>query len=894
MEHDSASASPIPDAARRGRPATGEAGSAGPDPVVPPQARPARRRSTASDLWARARANVDVGRPATGIRLAERALHELDQHDQPDPMLRARITLVLADANVELGQIALAEDLLRQAATAGPDIAPVVRASRGVLLARTGHMRQARRELDGAIADLERASPDGGNLVRALLWRGLLNLSEGRLDEAAADCERARELGVRRGMDAAVLIATHTAGLVNFVSGDLPGALQLMSQADEQPTDVRLGFRALDRARVLLAAGLIAEAREFAGRAGETFLAERARVDLAETLLVQAEIDLMDRRPGRAAMAATRAARIYSAAHHSRGVLAARLMQARADALDRVVTRSRDGRRARADAARAAALAADLTATGLREDARAARVLEADAQLSAGHLADAEEALDRARSEATTRAAVVPTVATELHSRLVAARIELARGRAAAGMSQVRRGLDDLAAFQAKFGSQDLQSAAAVHGSELTRLGLRTALESRSPAAILQWLERSRGASTRMSAVRPPVDSALAKDLSRLRVAAYRARLASRSGAPDRELEAIVEDLRRRVRSRSWTAGGSGAVDRPISLTAVQRRLAQTSPRVSVVAPFRGRGRFHALVITADTARYIAVDPDFALEVLLHRMIGDLNILADHRIRSQLRTVAVRSLRTSVGGVATAIVDPIQPYVDDGPVIIAAAGAAAIVPWALLPGLSGRAVSVATSVTSAMSSLGDHRLDHGRGVLAVAGPDVPHGIREAGAVAEVHPGSTLLTGSAATGRAVLDAMPARGLVHIAAHGQHEQDNPLFSGVLLADGLLYGYDVAPNPALPAHVVLSSCDVGRTDDRPGGEPLGLVAALLRSGVSTVIAGTSRISDSVAATAMTGYHQRLRAGDPPAVALAGAIQQVAEQDDDPAPFTCFGAGL
>ena len=141
---------------------------------------------------------------------------------------------------------------------------------------------------------------------------------------------------------------------------------------------------------------------------------------------------------------------------------------------------------------------------------------------------------------------------------------------------------------------------------------------------------------------------------------------------------------------------------------------------------------------------------------------------------------------------------------------------------------------------------------------------------------------------------MLDAIPAGGLVHIAAHGHHEQDNPLFSGVLLADGLLYGYDVAPNPAIPAQVVLSSCDVGRTDDRPGGEPLGLVAALLRSGVSTVIAGTSRVSDQVAAAVMPAYHQRLQAGDSPAIALAGAIAGVAESDDDPAPFTCFGAGL
>jgi len=131
-------------------------------------------------------------------------------------------------------------------------------------------------------------------------------------------------------------------------------------------------------------------------------------------------------------------------------------------------------------------------------------------------------------------------------------------------------------------------------------------------------------------------------------------------------------------------------------------------------------------------------------------------------------------------------------------------------------------------------------------------------------------------------------------LHIAAHGHHEPDNPLFSGVLLADGLLYGYDVAPNPTLPAQVVLSSCDVGSTDDRPGGEPLGLVAALLRSGVSTVIAGTSRVSDEIAAAVMTSYHQLLVAGRPPAVALADAIGAVADTDTDPAPFTCFGGGL
>jgi CHAT domain-containing protein len=255
------------------------------------------------------------------------------------------------------------------------------------------------------------------------------------------------------------------------------------------------------------------------------------------------------------------------------------------------------------------------------------------------------------------------------------------------------------------------------------------------------------------------------------------------------------------------------------------------------------------------------------------------------------------SLHTGLAKVARTIVDPIAPFTDDGPVVVAAAGSAAIVPWALLPGLSGRAVSVSPSVTAAVAGMRGAHQDQRRGVLAVAGPEVPQGTEEAEKVADVHAASAateLLTGAAATGRAVLDAIPAGGLLHIAAHGHHEPENPLFSGVLLADGLLYGYDVAPNPSLPAQVVLSSCDVGRTDDRPGGEPLGLVAALLRSGVSTVVAGTSRVSDEIAAAVMAAYHLRLSIGQRPAIALAGAIQTVADQDADPAPFTCFGAGL
>lgn len=820
----------------------------------------------------------------------------------PTAALRSRILVTIADAQIELGQIDEATASLDAALAGNPAVLPLVQASRGVLLYRTGRAEQALEELDAGVLGLSVAGRPSSNLMRALFWRGMLHLGEARLELAQRDCEIAGRLGREAGLDAAVVIATHNLGLVRWISGDLPGALHEMTLAEEYGPHVRSGLRALERARVLLQAGLLAEARENADLSQRIFTDERSRVDLADALLVQSEIDLLARHAVDARAAARRAARSYGAAGQRRGLLAARVMEARAEAVVRAENRSplpARQRRAQRDAVKAAILSAELIDAGLPEDAREARLLEADAMLELGDLEAAAAAMTAASGLGSggsrgKRSERVPTIATELHTRVVGARLELARGQRSAGLLQIRRGLDDLAAYQAKFGSQDLQSASAVHGRDLTRLGLRTALQTRSPAAILQWLERSRAASTRLAAVRPPADGVLARELSKLRLASIRARTAMLAGTPDRAVEQEILQLRRRVRSRSWLAGGTGAVNSPLPLAAVQRRLAASGGNVSVVAPFRGNGSFHALVITSRSARYLKMGVDPGLERVLHRIIGDLNVLADHRIPAALRRVAGQSLRAGLTVVGEIVVQPLISFVDEGPIVVAAAGSAAIVPWALLPGLEGRAISVSPSVTAAVSGMADPRQDHRRGVLVVAGPDVPHGEREAATVAAAYPDTTLLSGPAATGRAVLDAIPAAGLVHIAAHGHHEQDNPLFSGVLLADGLLYGYDVAPNPAIPAQVVLSSCDVGRTDDRPGGEPLGLVAALLRSGVSTVIAGTSRVSDQVAAAVMPAYHQRLRAGDSPAIALAGAIAGVAEADGDPAPFTCFGAGL
>lgn len=870
-----------------------------PDSAVEQRRASPPARSTAAELWVTSRQASDAGRWKTGLRLAERALQQLRSNtnaSEDTDLLHARILITLAYNHSELGRPERAATLLDEASVRSADAQPAVRVARGMLLVRTGRPQDAVRELDEAVLALAAADDpaDLEDLSSALINRGLLHIATGSLAAARADTEAAARVADRLAAPDIAFVAAHNLGYVRYLGGDLPGALEAMSAAAEARPDAAAGVPTLDRAKVLFAAGLVAEARESLVEALDYLDTHRATADLIDAFGLSAEIDLLLGDPEQAKRHARQAVRLATTRGDRRAALVAQLLELRADAMIRQrrpppASGRRPSGRPGSDADRAARLASGLTETGLPEDAAVARLLQAEALLDAGDPAAASTAAQQDFAGST------PSLATRLHTRLVAARIELAADRRSNGLRQIRRGLDDLADFQARFGSQDMQSAAAVHGRALARLGLRTAVQTGSPAAILQWLERSRAASSRLSNVRPPQDPALAEAVATLRVLAEQARLAALRGERDPVMNRQIDQLRRRVRSRSWTAGGTGSVNRPVSLAAAQRALAASRQPVSIVAPFRGRGRFHALVITPSTARYLVLDRDRGLEPLLHKMIGDLDVLADARILAAMQRVAAASLRAGLATVARWIVDPVFPFVDDGPVIVAASGPAAIVPWSLLPGLSGRAVSVSPSVTAAVTDLQRDRPDaHKNGVLAVAGPDIVHGPAEAETVAQVYGRSSTLVGPAATGRAVLDAMPSGGLLHVAAHGHHEPDNPLFSGVMLADGLLYGYDVAPNPTLPAQVVLSSCDVGRTVDRPGGEPLGLVAALLRSGVGTVIAGTSRVSDEVAATVMQDYHQRVHHGSRPAVALAGAIEKTGGGTTVPAPFTCFGAGL
>src|SRR5207245_3380678 len=118
-------------------------------------------------------------------------------------------------------------------------------------------------------------------------------------------------------------------------------------------------------------------------------------------------------------------------------------------------------------------------------------------------------------------------------------------------------------------------------------------------------------------------------------------------------------------------------------------------------------------------------------------------------------------------------------------------------------------------------------------------PGVAEADGEVRDVARIHRGARVLLGAEATADAVASGLNGAELGHIVAHGNFRFDNPLFSSLQLADGHLTVYDLELLDRAPRLLVLSACESGVHQVRPGDELMGLAAALFSVGSATLIA-------------------------------------------------------
>jgi hypothetical protein len=266
---------------------------------------------------------------------------------------------------------------------------------------------------------------------------------------------------------------------------------------------------------------------------------------------------------------------------------------------------------------------------------------------------------------------------------------------------------------------------------------------------------------------------------------------------------------------------------------------------------------------------------------------ADLDVLAQPQLPPPMRAVVHAALDRSLRQLDAAILAPLGAAGER--LTIVSTGTFGQLPWGLLPSLRGRPVEVAPSATAWLAATSQTARTAGD-VACISGPGLARADEEVLGVADAWSSAHVLRGAAATGESLTKLMATAGVVHIAAHGTHQTENPLFSRLQLADGALFAHELDVAGRAPEHVVLSACELGLATVRPGDEALGLTSVLLHLGTRSVVAGVARVGDDIAADTMAAYHRELAGGADSAAALATAL--AANDPDHPAPFVCFGA--
>jgi CHAT domain-containing protein len=105
-------------------------------------------------------------------------------------------------------------------------------------------------------------------------------------------------------------------------------------------------------------------------------------------------------------------------------------------------------------------------------------------------------------------------------------------------------------------------------------------------------------------------------------------------------------------------------------------------------------------------------------------------------------------------------------------------------------------------------------------------------------------------------------LDCRGL-HLAAHGSFRSDNPLFSGLALADGWLTTLDIFNLRLRASLVTLSACETGRSVLGGGDELLGLMRAFLYAGAASLVLSQWAVDDRSTALFMDHFYSNLKRG-------------------------------
>lgn len=752
---------------------------------------------------------------------------------------------------------------------------------------------QAGGRTDEALADLRRALPvlrrhgDAVWETRALSNRGLLLADRRAFAAAEADLRAALAVAERTGAGLAAAIAEQNLGCVLAGRGDASAALSCFDSAAGRyaALGIEVGSLGVDRGRVLLSLLLVEEAQTAARAAIRIDTAQGRLASLPESRLLLSTAALAAGDARAAVAEADRAARGFRSLGRADGVALAR--HARLQAL--VSTGSRG-----VDPAEARRCATALAAVGWTVPALEARVLAARLALAHGRAADARRDLElaaRARGWGPADARARAWLAEGL--------LRQATGRRRAALRAFATGLRVVETHQHTLAATELRAHVSTHRGALARAGLASVLVAGDARASLRWGERGRATALLNRSPAPPADSGVAQALAELRSTMAQIAEARAAGRPSAVLVRRQVELERAVAARTRAQPGGTGAGPPGAIDLEGLRAALARQDLALVEYLAVDDQLAAVTVAGGRVRLHRLGPLGPVRSRLEQVAFALSRLADPVAVASSGTSAARaSLDHASSALDAVLLRPVIGATGDRALVVVPTTPLEALPWSALPSCGGRPVTVSPSATLWLRA-GVVRLTRSGPAVVVSGPGLPGAADEARRVAALHQDAVVLAGPAATVERVCTALDGARMAHIAAHGLLRTANPLFSSLLLHDGPLVVYDLDRLADAPLHVVLSACSSARPTIVAGDEMLGLAAALLQQGTTSLVAPVRPVPDTATGALVTDHHRRLVAGTAPAVALADAQLAAVATGDTVAfavahSFICLGDGF
>lgn len=834
-----------------------------------------------AELYEQGREAIFAGRVDRAERLLRRALTQVAEIEaltafpgaqgecRAPVVARVRLRLALASALAARGDLDQALGRVQEAmdwADGWVALSAICHLGRAEILHGVGRDREALAALVSAAPALTELNED--ERWRLLHTRGSIRLDRGEAAEAEDDFEAAWRLAADHPWPQRQHTSLHDLGRAVALRGDLPQALQLMAAAAELPgcsPGVTIGR---DRGRLLVEAGLLGEAAMVLAGAAQTAWSAGERRTAAEIELELARVAVLLGDHHTSAAAARRARRGFGA----------RLLERRRRAdLILLIAELAAGEPPAGVARRAARLGAEVERAGDRAFHAEVLLVEAEALATDGQP-------EQARARLTEAGAVLRdgSLTGKLRCCQVAALIDLSLGRRTAAGRELTAARRILWRALATSGGVDLRSASTLHAERLAQLDRRSAAHA-GAGVVLVALERWRVMTTTVPAVRPPDQPDLRRALVRLRHLQIQQR-----EQPQRtsQITAQIRATSAKVTALSWAARSEVRRGALVDArdTVAQARERSRIEGVDLVVYGHLGGRLEAVVVSAGKARLVTLGSWERIAETLTRLTADLHTLPA-ALSTPLQEGVQAALDRSLQEAAGLMLDPLRL---EGAAVLIATERMRALPWGMMPGRVGLPTAISPSLALWLREVHPEA----RSVRSLAGPE-PAAAQEARAVAQIWDGTWGETGAAqeqADAAEVRAALAGADLVHLAARGSEQPENPLLSQIWLADGPVWVCDLGdPSPRATA-VVISQSEPMRPHLRGRGQHQGLAAGLLALGVTSVVAPVCPVPATTATTVLTSYHAQLREGTEASIALARAI----DRTDEPlaGAYVAFGA--